>query len=341
MDTGVGPEFPWGWNRGILRHSYSTMRTRLRDFFTYIPKIEARAALISIAVGVTMLGVKFLAYARTGSTAILSDALEGIVNVIAAGFAAYSLATAHRPADEEHPYGHGKVEFLSAGFEGGMIVLAALIMLGEGAKRIHEIHRHGARIEAILYGVLLLGVAMAVHAVLGTFLIRLGKRQNSITLEADGWHLLTDAVSSGVAMLSLVLVKYTGWAYADPLGAIAIAIYISLTGMGLLRRAAAGLMDEQDNADGRLLREILDAHVNGREPRICSYHKLRHRHSGRYHWVDFHMLVPAGWDIQHGHNVASTIEYEIEQALGVGNATAHVEPCVDDKCAGCEVARKA
>ncbi len=315
------------------------MRTRLRDFFVYIPKIEARAALISIAVGLAMLAVKFLAYLRTGSTAILSDALEGIVNIIAGGFAAYSLATAHRPADEEHPYGHGKVEFLSAGFEGGMIVLAALIMVGEAAKRIHEIHRHGAKIEEILYGLLLLAVAMAVHAVLGTYLIRLGKRQSSITLEADGWHLLTDAATSGMAMFSLVLVTVTGWVYADPLGAIAIAIYISWTGMGLLRRAAAGLMDEQDNADGRLLREILDAHVHGRDPRICSYHKLRHRHSGRYHWVDFHMMVPAWWDIQRGHNVASTIEYEIEQALGVGNATAHVEPCVDEKCTACEAAK--
>ena len=315
------------------------MRTRLRDFFVYIPKIEARAALISIAVGLAMLAVKFLAYLRTGSTAILSDALEGIVNIIAGGFAAYSLATAHRPADEEHPYGHGKVEFLSAGFEGGMIVLAALIMVGEAAKRIHEIHRHGAKIEEILYGLLLLAVAMAVHAVLGTYLIRLGKRQSSITLEADGWHLLTDAATSGMAMFSLVLVKVTGWVYADPLGAIAIAIYISWTGMGLLRRAAAGLMDEQDNADGRLLREILDAHAHGGDPRICSYHKLRHRHSGRYHWVDFHMMVPAWWDIQRGHNVASTIEYEIEQALGVGNATAHVEPCVDEKCTACEAAK--
>ena len=317
------------------------LRNRIHQFLAYVPKIEARAALISIAVGVTMLAVKFLAYLRTGSAAILSDALEGIVNVFAAGFAMYSLATAHRPADEDHPYGHGKVEFLSAGFEGGMIVLAALLMLGEGAKRIHEIRRHGAAVTNISYGVLLLGVAMAVHAVLGLYLVRLGKRQSSFTLEADGWHLLTDSVTSAMAMFSLALVHFTGWAYADPVGAIFIAIYISLTGLALLRRAAAGLMDEQDNADGRLLRGILDAHVNGREPRICSYHKLRHRHSGRYHWVDFHMMVPAWWDIQRGHKVASAIEYEIEKSLGVGNATAHVEPCVAEKCEACEAAKVA
>lgn len=316
------------------------MRTRLRDFFVYIPKPEARAALISMGVGITMLAVKFLAYFRTGSAAILSDALEGIINVLASGFAAYSLATAHRPPDEEHPYGHGKIEFLSAGFEGGMIVLAALIMFGEGAKRIHEIRRHGAHVEAIGYGVLLMAVAMVVHTLLGLYLIRTGKRQDSMTLEADGWHLLSDAATSGVALVSLLVVSWTGWVYADALGAIAIAVYISATGLALLRRAAAGLMDEQDPTDEKRLREILDAHVNGREPRICSYHKLRHRHSGRYHWVDFHIMVPAWWDIQRGHDLASDIEYEIERALGVGNATAHVEPCDAKACGACAAARK-
>jgi cation diffusion facilitator family transporter len=313
----------------------------LTAFLDPIPKPEARAVLISIAVGITMLAVKFLAYAHTGSSAILSDALEGIVNVVASTFAMYSLATAHRPADEEHPYGHGKVEFLSAGFEGGMIVLAALLMFAEAAKRIHAIHRQGGgRIDDIGLGLFLLAIAMAVHAVLGAYLITTGKRQESITLEADGWHLLTDAATSGIAMVSLVLVRLTGWAYADPLGAVAIGIYISLTGLSLVRRAAAGLMDEQDRTDGKLLREILDAHVAGRPPQICSYHKLRHRHSGRYHWVDFHLLLPARWDIQRGHLVASSIEYEIEQAIGVGNATAHVEPCAEENCPCCEAARK-
>src|SRR5437016_2483818 len=147
------------------------MPTFFKDFFRYIPRPEARAAMISLGVGFAMLVVKFLAYARTGSTAILSDALEGIVNVVAAAFAAYSLATAHRPADEEHPYGHGKIEFLSAGFEGGMIVIAALIMVGQAIASIISIHRHGRQLEAVGYGMVLLAVAMAVNAVLGLYLI--------------------------------------------------------------------------------------------------------------------------------------------------------------------------
>jgi cation diffusion facilitator family transporter len=311
------------------------MRSVLHSFFRYIPRTEARAVLISVGVGVAMLAVKLLASERTGSAAILSDALEGIVNIVSSCFAVYALSTAHRPADREHPYGHGKIEFLSAGFEGGMIVLAAVVMIGGAAKHVHEIHRHGAQLQAVGYGMLLLAVAMAVHWVLGLYLIRTGRRQNAITLEADGWHLLSDAITSAVALASLTVVLLTGWPYADPLGAAAIALYISTTGWRLLRRAAAGLMDEQDRGDERLLRGILDAHVHGKDPRICSYHKLRHRHSGRYHWVDFHIMVPAWWDVRRGHRVASTIEYEIEQALGEGNATAHVEPCAEEGCESC------
>src|SRR5258706_7979169 len=315
------------------------MPTFFKDFFRYIPRPEARAAMISLGVGFAMLVVKFLAYARTGSAAILSDALEGIVNVLAAAFAAYSISTAHRPADEEHPYGHGKIEFLSAGFEGGMIVLAAMLMIGQAIAAIIRIHRHGQQLEAIAYGVVLMAVVTAVHAVLGLYLIGTGKRQRSITLEADGWHLLTDAATSAAALIALLIVHLTGWASADPLGALAIAGYTTSTGWHLVRRAAAGLMDEQDFEDERLLKGILDAHVQGKDPRICSYHKLRHRHSGRYHWVDFHVMVPGWWDIRRGHEIASTIEYEIEKALGEGNATAHVEPCVENQCGSCGAAR--
>jgi cation diffusion facilitator family transporter len=315
------------------------MRLLPRDFFRYIPRAEARAVMISVGVGVAMLVVKGLAYLRTGSAAILSDALEQVVNIIASAFAAYSLSTAHRPADADHPYGHGKIEFLSAGFEGGMIVLAALVMIAEGIKRIWEMHHGLADVHHVLYGILLIAVAMAVHGVLGLYLVVLGRRQDSLTLEADGWHLLTDSGVSAVALASLAIVQWTGWVYADPVGAILIAVYISGTGWKLVRRSAAGLMDEQDMEDAKLLRGILDAHVGGKEPRICSYHKLRHRHSGRYHWVDFHIMVPAWWDVKRGHQIASSIEYEIEQALGVGNATAHVEPCPEGECVSCGVAR--
>jgi cation diffusion facilitator family transporter len=138
-------------------------------------------------------------------------------------------------------------------------------------------------------------------------------------------------------LVALVLMKLTGWTWIDPIAALIVAAYIAYVAVGLLSQSAAGLMDRQDVEDERLLREILDAHAgtSGKEPRICSYHKLRHRHSGRYHWVDFHLVVPAGLTIAQGHLIASEIEHEIEVAIGEGNATAHVEPCIASTCASC------
>lgn len=300
---------------------------RVFGLFAHVPRAEAAAALLALGVGVALMGVKFTAYFLTGSAVIFSDALESIVNVAAASFALYALHYAHRPPDPAHPYGHGKIEFLAAGFEGGMILLAAAVAAVKAADALWR----GARIQEarLEVGLLLMALALVVNGVVGLHLLRTGRKQKSLTLIADGKHLLSDAVTSVAALAALVVVSLTGRTWADPLAAFLVAGYIGWMSVGLLRHAFAGLMDKQDAEDERLLRQILDAHTGpgGAEPRICSYHKLRHRHSGRYHWVDFHISLPAGWDIDRGHRVASAIEEEIEAALGEGNATAHVEPC--------------
>jgi cation diffusion facilitator family transporter len=255
------------------------------------------------------------------------------VNVLASGFALYAIVLAHRPADVEHPYGHGKVEFMSAGFEGGMILLAAVLIAAQAVQKLIT----GAPIERVDHGLLLIAFAMLVNALVGVYLIRSGRKHGSIALEADGKHLFSDAISSVVVFAALGLYQLTHWRWLDPIGAMLVAVYISWLAIGLLRRSAAGLMDEQDIADDTLIRGILDSHLGprGKEPLICSYHKLRHRHTGRYHWVDFHIMVPATMVVQQGHTIASAIEYEIELALGEGNATAHIEPCVEQKCESC------
>jgi cation diffusion facilitator family transporter len=301
----------------------------------HVPRPEGIAVVTSVLISAALMAIKFVAYHFTGSAAIFSDALESIVNVAASSFAAYSLFLAHQPADPEHPYGHGKIEFLSATFEGGMILLAAVVMIVQAI--LEAVQSGGPRITNIELGLGLIIAAGAINALLGLFLVRAGRRHDAIALQADGRHLLSDGITSLAVIFGLVAVKLTHWTYADPIAAIVVALYVASMGIRMLRASAAGLMDEQDLEDQRLLRQILDSHVgpNGKEPRICSYHKLRHRHSGRYHWVDFHIMVPAHWDIQHGHQVASTIEYEIEQAIAAGNATAHVEPCVDESCAAC------
>lgn len=286
---------------------------------------ERQAILLSAVVGVVLLALKFSAYALTGSSAVFSDALESIVNVLASGLALYAIILAHAPADDEHPYGHGKIEFLSAAFEGGLMLLASVVIFFKAVEQFV----HQPKLNGLGAGLILLLIAMLVNGLVGGYLVRAGKKSGSIALEADGWHLLSDAITSGAVLIALGVVKVTGWYYLDPIVAILVAVYIVIVALSLLRRSVAGLMDQQDMNDTRAITAILDSHTGpeGKSPCICSYHKLRHRHSGRYHWVDFHILVPPGLNVDEGHRIASSIEYEIEQMLGVGNATAHVEPC--------------
>lgn len=295
---------------------------------------ERRAAGLSLGTATVLMAVKFLAYGLTGSSAIFSDALESIVNVLAGAFALYAVILAHRPADASHPYGHGKVEFLSAGFEGGMILLAAVFIAWRGAESLIR----GPKVERLDAGLVLMSAAMLVNAVVGLLLVRWGRRNGSITLEADGQHLLSDAVTSVAVLTALGLVLVTGWTQADPLCALLVAAYLVWVAIDLLKRSAAGLMDEQDASDDALIRQILDAHTGptAPPPRLCSYHHLRHRHSGRYHWVDFHLVLPASLTIEEGHNIASALEGEIERALGPADATAHIEPCHSADCRACE-----
>ena len=298
----------------------------------HVPRAEIVAAGTSVVVSAILLVVKFVAYYLTGSAAIFSDALESIVNVIASLVAGYSLLLAHQPADAQHPYGHGKAEFLSAGFEGGMILVAAAVI----AFRAIEEMIAGPGAHQLDLGLMLVAIAGGANGAVGLLLLQAGRRRGSIALVADGKHLLTDAITSAAVVIALAIMWFKpAWTWVDPIAALLVAGYIAVMALGLLSHSTAGLMDRQDVEDDKLLRDILDAHVSGLEPRICSYHKLRHRHSGRYHWVDFHVMVPATWDIRRGHEVASAIEHEIEQALGEGNATAHVEPCANGACSSC------
>jgi cation diffusion facilitator family transporter len=299
-----------------------------------VPASEIRAAVVALILAIILVAAKFFAFFLTGSAAIFSDACETVVNVAAAGFAIYSLVVAHTPADRDHPYGHGKIEFFAGGFEGGMIFLASLFAIG---KAVLTLIYGGLRPESLAVGILVMAGALTFNALAGFYLVRVARRSGSVALEADGKHLLADAITSVCALVALLLVRFTGRLWIDPAAAIVVAVYIAGIGIALMRHSFGGLMDRQDKADQMLLQHILDTHVgpSGKAPHICSYHKLRHRHSGRYHWVDFHVVVPANWNIRRGHEVASSIEHEIEQALGEGNATAHIEPCVVEHCGSC------
>jgi cation diffusion facilitator family transporter len=295
---------------------------------------ELRTVILSLTVGFLLMSLKFIAYYLTQSTAIFSDALENVVNVLTSGFAVYAVLLAHRPADEEHPYGHGKVEFLSAGFEGGMILFAAMLIVFRAGEAIFE-HQHP---NNILIGIGVTAASTVLCLVTGLILRQRGIASGSITLEADGLHLLSDAITGAAVLAALLVVSLTHLWWIDPVVAVAVGGWLTVQGLILIRRAAAGLMDEQDRGDATLLNEILTSHVgpNGVEPRICSYHKLRHRHSGRLHWVEFHIQVPAGLSVEQGHRIATSIEMAIEWKLGQCSATAHVEPCTAEGCLNCK-----
>jgi cation diffusion facilitator family transporter len=300
----------------------------------HMPKAESRAMLLSLIVGVLLMTLKFAAFLITGSAAIFSDALESIANVLGAGVAFYSLSLAHRPPDSDHPYGHGKAEFMSAAFEGGMILIAGVAII---IKTLGALIRGQVELQELGLGLVMIATAMVLNGAVGLYLIHIGRKQHSLTLEADGKHLMSDAITSVAALVALGIVQLTGWKYADPIAALLMAGYIGVMGVRLLAQSAGGLMDVQDKSDQQRLEGILQAHVGpaGNEPRICSYHKLRHRHSGRYHWVDFHIMLPGILSVCEGHDLASKIEYEMEQSLGEGNATAHIEPCPNAECELC------
>jgi cation diffusion facilitator family transporter len=308
------------------------MSTSLKN----IPRAEYLAISVSLGVGIALLVIKFVAYFMTESAAIFSDALESIVNVMASSVAFYCLVLAHRPADAEHPYGHGKVEFISASFEGGMILLAAVAILAKGIDDL--VHTPTIRANRLDVGMALMAVALVVNGLVGLNLIRIGRKQDSMTLVADGKHLMTDSLDSVAALIGVGIVRVTGWTAADPITALLIAGYIGWMGVGLLHNSLGGLMDRQSLADDHLLKKILDSHVgpSGAAPQICSFHKLRHRHSGRVHWIDFHIRVPAILHVREGHAIATAIENEVCQALGEANAIAHVEPCTTQDCAVCD-----
>ena len=307
----------------------------------HVPRAELLAAAAAVVVGVLVLATKFLAYSLTGSAAVFTDAAESVVNVAASGFAVFALVYAHRPADADHPYGHGKVEFLSAMLEGAMIGVAALAALWQAGETMVR----GPHVARLDLGIALVAVAGVANGLLGVGLRRVGRRTGSLTLEADGRHLMADAVTSAVLLTALVAVALTGWPWLDPLAAVALAGYLGREAVGLMRTAGAGLLDEQDAEDDALLARLLDAHLgkDAAEPRVCSYHKLRHRHVGRDHFVEFHLVVPAAWDVARGHDVASAVERELQHALGRGDpekpghayATAHIEPCRDALCPRC------
>lgn len=283
--------------------------------------VEQKFAMrLSLAVGALMLVGKSYAYLITNSSAIFSDAAESVIHVLAVGFAAFSLSLSFKPADRDHPYGHDKISFFSAGIEGGLIVTAALFIIVESTTKWLS----GLRIENLGYGTMVVAGASAVNAVLGLYLVWKGKKHNSLILVANGKHVLTDSWTSLGVVGGLFLVILTGWLPFDPILAIAVALNILWSGGKLVRLSIGGLMDEVDPVIDKRLREILDEETKRRS---LMYHELRHRTSGNTVWIDFHLLFPSGTSIDAAHEQATEIEASLHRQLhNACMITTHLEP---------------
>lgn len=293
---------------------------------------KRRAAFLSVAIGLALLVLKTGAWLLTGSVAIFSDALESVVHILAVLFAAFSVNLAAQPEDRCHPYGHGKVEFFSAGIEGLMIVLAAAAIIIEAAVSLMR----GGKPQALEFGTLLTASAAVITLWLGNHLVRVGRRTGSLTLEADGKHILTDSYTSFGVVGGLVAVTLTGWIVLDPLIAIAVAVNILWTGGHLMRTAVGGLMDEADTA---LLDRLTRSLEVVRTPDCIDLHRLRSFRTGEMVHVDAHLMIPRFRTVEEAHALMKTLERDLQAAMGSEfRLLLHLDPCMDDFCPRCMLA---
>ena len=281
-----------------------------------------RYALLSVAASIVVIALKALAWWITGSVGLLADALESAVNVLAAFAALVALHVAAQPADEGHPYGHGKAEYFSSWLEGALIVIAAIAIGVTAVDRL----LHPRPLQDVGVGLAVSIVATAINFTVARVLLHAGVLHHSIALEADGRHLMTDVWTSVGVVVGVGAVAMTGLPWLDPVIALAVALNIIVTGYLLVRRSAHGLMDAAlPDADQTAIRAVLERY---REDGI-DYHALRTRQAGARRFIELHLLVPGAWTVQRGHDVMERIEAEIHERIPNATMSLHLEPIED------------
>ncbi len=278
-----------------------------------------RLAAWSIVVAFGVMGLKFVAWWMTGSVALYSDALESIVNVIA-GFAAFwAISVSHKPADRDHQYGHHKAEYFSAVLEGVLIVVAALLIMGE----VWRSWQNPAPLEQAWAGLAVNGVAAAINCVWALMLIRVGRKDKSPALEADGHHVMTDVVTSVGVIAGLVGAVLTGWYFLDPLLALVVALNILWQGWKVITSSLDGLMDRAVPVEEHVrIRDIISANSKG----ALEVHDLKTRIAGRATFIEFHMVVDAHMTVGESHAICDRIEEALEAEIPSVRIVIHVEP---------------
>ena len=288
------------------------------------PKItRSGAAWLAVFAAVLTIALKFAAYAVTGSSGILSDAVESIANLVTSVTALIVIWYAAKPADPDHNYGHGKAEFLATGVESVFIIVAAVGIAWLGVQ--HLLHPHD--VGAIGLGGAITLTASAINLLVGRILIRVGTEHQSPALIADGKHIMTDVVTSMGVVAGLILVWITGYARIDAVVALLVAVNILMTGIKLQRQTVDGFLDRAlEPGEVQEIRRVIDAELRAQPIEGIGYHALRTREAGRDRFVDFHLLLPGEVSVHDAHDLADRLEQSLDAKLIGVSATIHVEP---------------
>ncbi len=289
------------------------------------------AAKISLVVSFFVLALKFIAYFQTSSTAILSDAIETITNVVTAVVALVLLKYALEPADEEHPYGHGKLEYFSASFEGGIILFAALAIIFESVRSLIV----GNHIENLNTGLFYILIASVINFAVGLYLKLIGKKQNSEALNASGAHLMADVKTTAGIMVGLLLYKITGLAWIDPAIGILVGLWLAYESVQIIKNNIGGLLDQTDLSSVSQLSDNIQKHL---VPEIIDIHNLRIIRSGSFHHIDAHLVVPQFLEIHLVHELIHDFEKKVVNDYKFdGEFAFHTDPCYQKYCSTCEM----
>ncbi len=289
------------------------------------------AATISVVASSAIFGLKIWAYKETHSAAVLSDALESIVNVVASVVALFVVRFASQPADSEHPYGHGKAEYFSSAFEGGMIFFAALLIGYESVKALF----FGEELHQLEFGLVIVGAAALINLILGLYLKKVGIKHNSEALKASGAHVLSDVWTTGGVMVGLGLVMLTGIRWLDPLMAILVALQLCYSGFKIVKESIDALIDATDDD---ALKKLVDSFQKNRMLGVIDIHHLRVIRSGHFHHVDAHIVVPEFWNVADTHNMTHDFEKLVVQDYHAdGEIAFHIDPCKQGYCSVCDV----
>lgn len=283
-------------------------------------------AILSISLFI----LKMAAWYLTHSVAILTDALESIVNVVAGLFGLYSLYLSAKPKDSDHPYGHGKIEFISAAIEGTLIFVAGILIIVEAAGNL----KHPQVIHKLDFGIMLVAVTAMLNFIAGSICVRAGKKGNSLALIASGKHLMSDTYTTAGIIAGLILLYFTGWSWVDSAVAMLFALIIMVTGYKIIRSSVAGIMDE---VDAQLMNRMVDTLNKNRNPNWIDLHNLRIIKYGSTLHLDCHLTVPWYFNVHEAHVEVDALSNLVRQHYGESvELFVHSDGCLDFSCAICD-----